>query len=88
MTSASKAVEKPGILVPAIEEVPGISDAERAKLRASLDKARAEIANGDYDILTPESLRAEFDAIYRKGKSDDEVDTAIAKRPPRRSKKS
>jgi hypothetical protein len=86
--SASRTAARQGILVPAIEEVPRISDAERVKLRASLDKARKEIAEGDYDVLTPELLRAEFDAIYREGKSDAEVDATLAKRSRRRSKQS
>jgi hypothetical protein len=51
------------ILVPTIEEVPRISDAERRVLQASLEQARADIATGNYDVVTPASLRREFDRI-------------------------
>jgi hypothetical protein len=54
---------RPGILVPVVEEVPRISDAERKALRASLEEARADIAAGNYDVLTPAVLREEFESI-------------------------
>jgi hypothetical protein len=59
---------RPGILVPVVEEVPRISDTERKALRASLEKARGDIAAGNYDVLTPELLRSEFDDIFYHGK--------------------
>ncbi len=52
------------ILIPTVEEVPRISNAERKALRASLKKARADIAAGDYDVVTAVSLRREFDDIF------------------------
>jgi len=55
---------RPGILVPTIEEVPRISDAERDALRTSLEKARADIAAGRYDVLTADSMRREFAEIF------------------------
>jgi hypothetical protein len=67
---------RPGILVPVVEEVPRISDAERKALRVSLEKARADIAAGNYDVLTPEVLRGEFEDIFRDGKTDSELDEA------------
>ncbi len=65
---------RPSMLVSAVEEVPRISDAERDALRASLDKARADIAGGNYDVVTPASLRREFDGIFGGGKTDKELD--------------
>ncbi len=53
-----------------------ISDAERKILRNSLEKASAEIASGDFDVLTRHSLRSEFEAIHFDGKSDAEIDGA------------
>jgi hypothetical protein len=61
---------RPGLLVPVVEEVPRISDAERQALRSSLDKARADIASGDYDVLTPAGLREEFEDVFGRSKTD------------------
>jgi hypothetical protein len=69
-----------GLLVPVVEEVPRISDAERQALRASLEKARADIAGGDYDVLTPGVLREEFEAVFGRGKSD-KTGAASPRRP-------
>jgi hypothetical protein len=52
------------ILVPVVEEVPRISNTEREALRSSLEKARADIAAGDYEVLTPSTLRAEFESVF------------------------
>jgi hypothetical protein len=41
---------RPRILVPTVEEVPRISDAERRALQASLEQARVDIAAGNYDV--------------------------------------
>jgi hypothetical protein len=60
---------RPGLLVPVVEEVPRISGAERRTLRTSLEKARADIAAGDYDVLTPGVLREEFEAVFGRDKS-------------------
>jgi len=79
MSKAHKFSQTPGILVPAVEEVPRISDAKRRELRASLDRARTEIKAGDGDVLTPELLREEFNAVYYEGKSDAEIDAERAK---------
>jgi hypothetical protein len=51
-------------LIPVVDEVPRIPDAERAALRASLEKASADIASGSFDVLTPQLLRSEFEAVY------------------------
>lgn len=88
MTKTPKAAADQGILVPAIEEMPRISDAEREELRASLDKAREEIKSGRYDVVTPELLREEFDAIFYDNKSDAEIDAGLAKASTRQADKS
>ena len=80
MSKTLKMPERPSLLIPAVDEVPRISDAERAALRVSLEKAGADIASGDFDVVTPQSLRSEFDAIYFDGKSDADIDAALAKR--------
>lgn len=80
MSKTLRAPERPSILIPAVDEVPVISDAERAALRDSLEKASSDIASGDFDVVTGQSLRSEFDAIYFGGKSDAELDAALAKR--------
>ena len=67
MAKARKA--RQGILVPIVEEVPRISETERAELRTSLKKARADIAAGNYDVLTPAALRAEFESVFRNDKA-------------------
>jgi len=56
---------RPPVLVSTVEEVAHISDAERERLRKSLEKARADIAAGDYDVVTP-ATRREFDDIFRR----------------------
>jgi hypothetical protein len=71
---------RPSILVPVVEEVPRISDAERQALRSSLDKGRADIAAGDYDVLTPSLLREEFDAVFGHSKPD-KARAASSRRP-------
>lgn len=66
------------ILVPTVEEVPRISDAERAELLASLEAARADIAAGNYDVLGPDTLRREFEAILdNEDISDEELDALL-----------
>ena len=60
--------------VTTMDEVPVLSEAERAELLASLKEAQAEIAAGDFDAVTAESLGAEFEAIYDHNKSDAELD--------------
>jgi len=74
---------RPGILVPVVEEVPRISDAERKALRASLEKARGDIAAGNYDVLTPAVLREEFKSTFGHGKTD-KADAAPLRRPASR----
>ena len=73
------------ILVPTVEEVPRISDAERAELLASLEETGAQIAAGNYDVIGPDTLRLEFEAIMRDDLSDEELDTllGITPQPPR-----
>ena len=74
---------RPGVLVPVVEEVPRISDAERKALRASLEKARADIAAGNYDVLTPAVLREEFESTFGRLKTD-KADAAPLQRPASR----
>jgi hypothetical protein len=71
---------RPSILVPVVEEVPRISDTERAALRSSLEKARADIAAGNYDVLTPAGLREEFEAVFGRNKTD-KAGAASPRRP-------
>lgn len=72
------------ILVPSVEEVPRLSGAERAALRISLEAARAAIKAGDHDVLGPDTLRREFEAILENDLGDEELDAllGIAPRPP------
>ena len=72
---------RPSILIPVVEEVPRISDAERKALRASLEKARADIAAGDYDVVTPASLQDEFETIFRAGEPGNKRHAATRRRP-------
>ncbi len=74
------------ILVPTVEEVPRISDAERRTLRASLEQARADIAAGNYDVVTPASLRREFDRISG-GSKDAKAREAVAPQRPASKRK-
>jgi hypothetical protein len=85
MSRTLKIEESVTLLIPIVDEVPRIPDAERAALRASLETASADIASGDFDVLTPISLRAEFDAIYFGGKSDADIEAELASRRPRSS---
>jgi hypothetical protein len=79
---------RPGILVPTVEEVTRLSDVERGRLRKSLEKARADIAAGDYDVVTPTTLRREFDDIFRGGRTDKKLDATVARRPaPKRKRR-
>jgi hypothetical protein len=64
MSKTANMTNRPSLPVPALDEVPCISDSERAKLQTSLGKASADIASGNFDVLTPQSLRTEFDGIY------------------------
>jgi hypothetical protein len=73
------------VFVPSVEEVPRISDTERAELLASLKASRAEIAAGNFDVLTRGTLRKEFEAILRDDLTDAELDAllGIVPQPPR-----
>ena len=68
-----------------MEEVPRISDAERAELLASLEEGRADIAAGRYHVLKPGMLRKEFEAILDDDLGDDALDGLldITTQPPR-----
>jgi hypothetical protein len=73
------------VLVPSVEEVPRISDAEREDLIASLNQSRADIAAGNFDVLTPGTLREEFDAILEDDMSDEALDALLGiSSPPSR----
>jgi len=76
-----------GILVPTVEEVPRISDAERRALRASLEQARADIAAGNYDVVTPASLRREFDRISADSKNTEALEDVVTRRPVSKRKR-
>jgi hypothetical protein len=78
MSKTPKTIDRPSLLITAVDEVPRISDAELAALRNSLGKASSNIASGDFDVLTPQSLRTEFDSIYFDGKSDADLDSELA----------
>ena len=66
------------VFVPSVEEVPRISDSERTELLASLEAGRAEIAAGNFDVVTSGSLRKEFAAILAKPSiSDEELDASL-----------
>jgi hypothetical protein len=67
----------PNMLVPSVEEVSRISDAERAELLASLKASRAEIAAGNFDVLKRGTLRKEFEAILRDDLSDAELNALL-----------
>ena len=68
------------MLVPTVEEIPRICDAERHALRASLERARGDIAAGNYDVVTPATLRREFDGVFRGDKSGGGFDAAGPRR--------
>lgn len=65
------------VLVPVVQDVPRISDAERAELLASLDQAAAQIEAGDFDEIGPDTLRREFQAILEENLSDAELDALL-----------
>ena len=73
------------ILVPTVDEVPRISDAERAELLASLEEGRADITAGHYQVLKPGMLRMELEAILADDLGDDELDAllGVTPQPPR-----
>jgi hypothetical protein len=77
MSNTSKTSDRPSMLIPAVDEVPCISDAERATLQTSLGKASADISSGNFDMPTPQSLRSEFDGIYFDGKNDADLDAEL-----------
>ena len=73
------------MIIPTMVSVPRISDAERTELLASLEQSRADIAAGNFDVLKPGDLRAEFEAIVQHDASDEELDTMLGvnnKQPP------
>ena len=73
----------PTVFVPFVEEVPRIPDSERAELLASLAAGRADIATGDFDVLTPGCLHREFAAILANpSTSDNELDATLGIVPP------
>jgi hypothetical protein len=69
------------LLVPVVESVPRISDAERAELLASLARGSADIAAGRFREIGPETLKREFEAILEHDLSDAELD-AMPDIPP------
>jgi hypothetical protein len=73
------------VLVPSVEDVPRISAAERKGLIASLKQGRADIAAGNFDVLTPGALRKEFETILADDMTDEALDAllGIASAPSR-----
>jgi hypothetical protein len=75
------------MLIPLVEEVPQISDAEREQLIDSLEQARAEIAAGNYDVVTSSTLRAEFENVFKHDKAGNERETRQSRQSVRKRKK-
>jgi hypothetical protein len=75
------------ILVPTIEEVPRISDAERRALQTSLEQAHADIAAGNYDVVTSASLRREFDRTSGGSKNAKALEDVASRRPASKRKR-
>ena len=73
MSKTLKTRPSTGILVPTIEEVPRISESEREALEDSLEDARAEIAAGNFDAITSQSLRDEFEEMYRREEREEKI---------------
>ena len=73
MSKSLKPRSLPGFLVPTIEEVPRISESEREALEASLEDARAEIAAGNFDVVTSQSLHDEFEEMYRRDEREEQI---------------
>ena len=73
------------MIIPTMVSVLRISDAERTELLTSPEQSRADIAAGNFDVLKPGDLRAEFEAIVQCDASDEELDTMLGvnnKQPP------
>jgi hypothetical protein len=68
------------VQVSTVIDVPRITDAERGFLIANLDAGRADIAAGNYDVLTPGMSEREFDAILA-GATDAEIDAQLSLTP-------
>jgi hypothetical protein len=68
------------VQVSTVIDVPRITDAERGCLIANLDAGRADIAAGNYDVLTPGMSEREFDAILA-GATDAEIDAQLSLTP-------
>lgn len=71
------------VLIPVIEEISLVSETEREALRASITRAHADIAAGDYDVVTSETLRTEFNGIFHHNKSDADLDVTLGVSPRR-----
>jgi hypothetical protein len=70
-----------------VEEVPLISEAEREQLIDSLEQARADIAAGNYDVVTSSTLRAEFASVFKQDKARNERDSGPSRQFVRKRKK-
>lgn len=75
------------ILIPVVEEVPRISDVEREQLIESLEQARADIAAGNYEIMTSSTLRAEFESVFKHGRPGNERESGPSQHFIRKRKK-
>ncbi len=61
-------------LIPPAEGPATASDEARRALLASLETARRDIAAGEFEVLTPGTLRREFDAILDNDMDDAPLD--------------
>jgi hypothetical protein len=70
MTTDTKAKRRRTTMVPVttMEEIPVLTDEERAELLASLQEAEAQIKAGNYTEYDPKEFRDRFMRIYRGAK--------------------
>lgn len=69
------------MLVTVVEEVPCISDRERAELLASLEASRADYAAGNFHEYNEEMLHRECEAILQHNATDAELDRMLGLDP-------
>jgi len=54
--------------VTTMEEIPVLSDEERAALLASLKEAETRVASGDFSEYNPEAFKSRLLDVYRRAK--------------------
>jgi hypothetical protein len=72
--------------MPITKTAPSLADdaldsADHDALLVSLEQGRADIAAGRFDVLTPGTLRREFEAILADDPTDDELDAMLGIAP-------